>query len=132
MEKYNLPAIDCANIPASNNNVTSWYSCQGAIEDFEKRIEHVLQHQNELLPGSPRWKDLSDYIFSFNIQNEGQGHLNENIAPVPQWWCDRSRFMRQLMGRSEILISTGKLGGLVFLLQFRTNLFRGRQRVFKL
>ncbi|KAK2768866.1 hypothetical protein FQN54_000726 [Arachnomyces sp. PD_36] len=107
VEKYNLPAIDCAAIPASNNDVTTWYTGEGPINDFENRIEHVLEHENSLLPGSPSWKDLSDYIFSFNIQNEGQGHLNENVAPAPQWWCDRSKFMREIMGGSKVLISTG-------------------------
>lgn len=105
--KYNLPAIDCGTTDASLNNVTSWYLNPDAIHDFDNRIEHVLTHKNELLPNSPQWKDLSDYIFAFNIENEAEGHLNNNIAPVPEWWCDRSKFMRGIMGNSKVLISTG-------------------------
>jgi mannan endo-1,4-beta-mannosidase len=78
------------------------------VADFENRIEHVLEHSNDLIEGSPKWKDLSERIFSFNIQNEGQGHLDGNIAPVPNWWCDRAGFMRDVMGDSKVMISTGE------------------------
>jgi mannan endo-1,4-beta-mannosidase len=87
--------------------VTSWYSDLNSVTDFDNRIAHVLEHSNEMIKGAPKWKDLSEYIFSFNIQNEGQGHLRGNIAPVPGWWCDRAEFMREIMGDSEVLISTG-------------------------
>ncbi|USP74620.1 glycoside hydrolase family 5 protein [Curvularia clavata] len=108
VSKYKLPAIDCATTPAAQNDVTFFYQDASPIFDFDNRLTHILQHQNELIPGAPQWKDLSDYIFSFNIQNEGQGHLRSNIAPAPGWWCDRSKKMRSIMGNSAILISTGK------------------------
>jgi hypothetical protein len=107
VSKYKLPAIDCAQKPAAQNDVTFFYQDSSPIFDFDNRLTHILQHKNQLLSGSPQWKDLSDYIFSFNIQNEGQGHLRNNIAPAPQWWCDRSKKMRSVMGSSAILISTG-------------------------
>lgn len=53
-------------------------------------------------------EDLDEYIFSFNLQNEGQGHLNDDNALVPEWWCDRAAFMRDMMGDSMVMISTGK------------------------
>ncbi|KAF9884875.1 hypothetical protein FE257_000942 [Aspergillus nanangensis] len=106
--KYDLPALDCATGSASANDVTSWYKNPRAIRDFDNRIQHCLEHRNRFIRGSPKWKDLAEYIFAFDIQNEGQGHLNQNIAPVPKWWCDRSRFMRSIMGRrSKVLIGTG-------------------------
>ncbi|KAF2033928.1 hypothetical protein EK21DRAFT_57265 [Setomelanomma holmii] len=104
--KYKLPAINCASTPAAQNDVTWWYQDPSPIYDFDNRIKHILQHQNKLLPGAPQWKDLSDYIFSFNIQNEGQGHLRNHVASAPSW-CDRSKKMRSIMGSSPILISTG-------------------------
>lgn len=107
--KYHLPAVDCNYASASANNVEFWYSDTNCINDFQRRIQHVLEHRNDLLDGSPQWKDLPEYIFSFNIQNEGQGHLNNNIAPHPEWWCDRATFMRDIMGSSSVLISTGVL-----------------------
>jgi mannan endo-1,4-beta-mannosidase len=106
--KYKLPALDCAVKPAAQNDVTFFYQDPSPINDFDNRLAHILQHRNALLPGAPQWKDLSDYIFSFNIQNEGQGHLRNNIAPAPGWWCDRSKKMRSVMGNSAILVSTGK------------------------
>jgi mannan endo-1,4-beta-mannosidase len=107
VSKYKLPALDCAQKPAAQNDVTFFYRDSSPIFDFDNRLTHILQHKNQLLSGAPQWKDLSDYIFSFNIQNEGQGHLRNNIAPAPQWWCDRSKKMRSVMGNSAILISTG-------------------------
>jgi mannan endo-1,4-beta-mannosidase len=107
VSKYHLPAVDCNTAKASDNNVEFWYSDANCINDFDNRIAHVLEHSNDLLPNSPKWKDLADYIFSFNIQNEGQGHLNDNVAPHPSWWCDRATFMRGLMGDSKVRISTG-------------------------
>ncbi|KAH7081004.1 glycoside hydrolase superfamily [Paraphoma chrysanthemicola] len=107
VSKYKLPAIDCAQKPASQNDVTWFYQDPSPIFDFDNRLTHILQHRNQLLPGAPQWKDLSDHIFSFNIQNEGQGHLRGNVAPAPNWWCDRSKKMRGIMGSSPILISTG-------------------------
>ncbi|KAH7066747.1 glycoside hydrolase superfamily [Paraphoma chrysanthemicola] len=107
VSKYKLPAINCAQKPASQNDVTWFYQDPSPIFDFDNRLTHILQHRNQLLPGAPQWKDLSDYIFSFNIQNEGQGHLRGNVAPAPNWWCDRSKKMRGIMGSSPILISTG-------------------------
>ena len=108
VSKYKLPAVDCNTASASSNDVTWFYQDPSPIYDYDNRIKHILEHRNTLLSGSPQWKDLSDYIFSFNIQNEGQGHLDNNTAPVPNWWCDRSRFMRRLMGDSSVLVSTGK------------------------
>ncbi|KAI4670642.1 uncharacterized protein J4E88_009734 [Alternaria novae-zelandiae] len=107
VSKYKLPAIDCARTPAAQNDVTFFYQDASPIFDFDNRLTHILQHRNSLLSGSPQWKNLSDYIFSFNIQNEGQGHLRNNIAPAPEWWCNRSKKMRSIMGSSAILISTG-------------------------
>jgi mannan endo-1,4-beta-mannosidase len=109
VDKYHLPAVDCATGSASDNNVEFWYSDSNCISDFENRIRHILEHRNSRIDGSPAWKDLSSHIFSFNIQNEGQGHLNGNIAPHPTWWCDRATFMRSIMGESGVLISTGKI-----------------------
>ncbi|EAT84154.2 hypothetical protein SNOG_07878 [Parastagonospora nodorum SN15] len=106
VSKYKLPALDCAVKPAAQNDVTFFYQDPSPISDFDNRLTHILEHKNTLLPGAPQWKDLSEHIFSFNIQNEGQGHLRNNIAPAPAWWCDRSKKMRSIMGNSAILIST--------------------------
>lgn len=106
-KKYKLPTLDCAVAKASDNDVTSWYAGRREQQDFDNRIKHILEHRNKKIRGAPKWKDLSDHIFAFNVQNEGQGHLRGNIAPVPNWWCDKARFMRKIMGRSKVLISTG-------------------------
>lgn len=107
MAKYNLPAINCATTSVVNNNATSWYTSPDAQRDFDNRIKHVLYHRNKKL-GNREWRHLASHIFSFNIQNEGQGHLAKSIAPVPDWWCNKSAFIRKHLGsRNTILVSTG-------------------------
>lgn len=107
MPKYSLPAINCGTQSVKLNDVTSWYASASAQADFDMRITHILNHRNSKL-GNRRWIHLASHIFSFNIQNEGQGHLNNNIAPVPNWWCDKAILMRKLLGsRNTILVSTG-------------------------
>ena len=131
VRKYNLPALDCSFGKASDNDVTSWYSDHDSVSDFDNRIAHVLEYRNALIEGAPMWKDLPEYIFSFNIQNEGQGHLRGNIAPVPGWWCDRAEFMRKMMGDSGVLISTGECSPLVNFVVTRLIIItsRWRQRI---
>lgn len=109
--KYNLPQIDCTYQKASLNDAGVFYSNPDAIKDFDHRIEHILEHRNHKIAGSPKWKDLSEHVFSLEIQNEGQGH-NGDIPPYPHWWCDRSKVMRKLMDCSKVKISTG--GGNAF------------------
>jgi hypothetical protein len=96
VSKYKLLAIDCATRPTSQNDVIWFYQDPSPMFDFDNSFTHVLQHHNQLLASAPQWKYLSDYIISFNIQNERQGHLHGNIAPAPDWWCDRSKKMRSV------------------------------------
>ena len=105
--KYHLPAINCAATSVVYNNVTSWYQDPAPIADFDRRITHIMKHKNKLLANQP-WHQLGSHIFSLQIENEGQGHLNNDIAPVPNWWCDRSKHMSKILGpNNRILISTG-------------------------
>lgn len=108
VRKYKLPAVDCNTAPASSNNVVWWYQDPSPVWDFDLRMKHIVNHRNALL-GNKRWAELASNIYAFNIQNEGQGHLNNNIAPVPNWWCDRAKQMRNEMGKGSTvpLISTG-------------------------
>lgn len=71
-------------------------------------MKHIVNHRNAHL-GNKKWSELASHIYAFNIQNEGQGHLNNNNAPVPNWWCDRAKQMRNEMGKGSTvpLISTG-------------------------
>ncbi|KAI0935851.1 hypothetical protein AcV5_004154 [Taiwanofungus camphoratus] len=68
---------------------------------FDARLVHVVNHVHTTL-GKP-WKELSDYIFAFEAENEamiGKDHQ--------QWQCDRASTIKgQLGDNSGILVVTG-------------------------
>lgn len=45
-------------------DASAFYSGEWAIEMFEKRIEHALNHENGLMGGT-KWKDLSSVVYAF-------------------------------------------------------------------
>ncbi|TFK31397.1 glycoside hydrolase family 5 protein [Crucibulum laeve] len=97
--KYSLPVTGCVNgVPDSSK----FYTNANAIADYDNRLRHILNFQSPNF-GVP-WKQLSDAIFSFEIQNEGMGHMNQ---VAPNWWCDRANTIRSLLGSTGIQISTG-------------------------
>jgi len=65
-------------------------------------LRHILNFQSPNF-GVP-WHQLSDAIFSFEIENEGMGHMNQ---VAPNWWCDRANTIRSVLGNTGIQISTG-------------------------
>ncbi|KAF8065048.1 glycoside hydrolase family 5 protein [Lyophyllum atratum] len=97
--KYGLPVTGCVNgVPDSSK----FYTNANAIADFDKRLRHILNFQSPSF-GVP-WNKLSDAIFSFEIQNEGMGHMNQ---VAPDWWCGRANVIRSVLGTTGIQISTG-------------------------
>ncbi|TFK75578.1 glycoside hydrolase family 5 protein [Pluteus cervinus] len=97
--KYRLPTTGCVNgVPDSS----TFYTNTNAIADFDNRLRHILNFQSPNF-GKP-WHQLSDAIFSFEIQNEGMGHMNQ---VAPDWWCGRANTIRSVLGNTGILISTG-------------------------
>ncbi|CEO97812.1 hypothetical protein PBRA_005926 [Plasmodiophora brassicae] len=100
--KYHLPT-------GSHNNATAFYFDSRAQSDFDRRLLHILNHQNALL-GNRSWSALSEAVFAFEPENESQGYLS---VPNPSWLCDRAAVIRQALGPGNpILVSTG--GGVAF------------------
>ncbi|KXN87162.1 Transcription elongation factor SPT5 [Leucoagaricus sp. SymC.cos] len=96
--KYNLPVTNCNGVPDSS----TFYTNSNAIADYDNRLRHILNFQSPNF-GVP-WKQLSDAIFAFEIENEGMGHMNQ---VAPNWWCDRANTIRSVLGNSGTQISTG-------------------------
>ncbi|KAG5720878.1 hypothetical protein E4T56_gene15245 [Termitomyces sp. T112] len=64
--KYNLPVTGCVNgVPDSS----VFYTNTNAIADFDNRLRHILNFQSPTF--DVPWNQLSDAIFSFEIENEG-------------------------------------------------------------
>ncbi|GAA5844077.1 hypothetical protein JCM3766R1_004512 [Sporobolomyces carnicolor] len=84
-------------------DASAFYSGEWAIEMFEKRIEHALNHENGLMGGT-KWKDLSSVVYAFEAQNEPQGYMTPSN---PSWVCDRSNKIASLVSGSGIKVSSG-------------------------
>ncbi|KAH0578621.1 hypothetical protein H2248_003759 [Termitomyces sp. 'cryptogamus'] len=97
--KYNLPVTGCVNgVPDSS----VFYTNTNAIADFDNRLRHILNFQSPTF--DVPWNQLSDAIFSFEIENEAMGHMDQ---VAPGWWCDRANVIRSVLGNTGIQISTG-------------------------
>ncbi|KAI0006472.1 glycoside hydrolase family 5 protein [Xylariaceae sp. FL0662B] len=90
---------------------TSFYSSQDAMDAYDKRIDHILQYTGAY--SGKVWKDWSDAILAFDLQNEPMSP----DATVCQdgdkagWLCGRAEHMRATLGASPIKIATGGIGG---------------------
>jgi mannan endo-1,4-beta-mannosidase len=79
-----------------------FYEWANATSQFDNRLKHVLNHQHSTL-GKP-WKDLSDYIFAFEAQNEAMiGKGEDYINAHTNWQCDRAKTIKTALGSSKVL-----------------------------
>ncbi|CAO3673343.1 unnamed protein product [Umbelopsis vinacea] len=86
VSKYNIPTTNCAT---ATNDASIFYTNANAIADYDNRLKHILSHK--YTDGTP-WSQLSNGIFSFNIENEAMGHMT---------MADNQ------LGSSSIYVSTG-------------------------
>ncbi|CAF2834480.1 unnamed protein product [Rotaria sp. Silwood2] len=80
VSKYGIPtAIGCS----PPNDASTFYSNEQAKTDSVNRLRYLLDHVNPHF--GQRWGSLSRVIFSFQIENESQGHmLTYNV----HWMCN--------------------------------------------
>ncbi|QRV94694.1 Cellulase (glycosyl hydrolase family 5 protein) [Ceratobasidium sp. AG-Ba] len=84
-----------------------FYEHSDAISGFDNRLRHILNHTHKTL-GKP-WKQLNQYIFAFEAQNEamigkGEDYINAHLS----WQCDRANTIKSTLGSSSgILVMTG-------------------------
>lgn len=105
MHSYN--ALAAGDVYGRAYNKEGFYTNSDAQSAFDQRLIHVVNHVHTTL-GKP-WKELSDYIFGFEAENEamigdGQSFVQDNQG----WQCDRAGTIKgQLGDNSGILILTG-------------------------
>ncbi|KPV75112.1 glycoside hydrolase family 5 protein [Rhodotorula graminis WP1] len=83
-------------------NAGSFYTNAWAINMFEDRLSHIMNHQNALM-GGQKWADLDEVIYAVEPQNEPQGHMQMASST---WSCDRARYLKSLI-TSNIKVSSG-------------------------
>jgi len=76
-------------------------------QQFDNRLRFIMNHNHTTL-GKP-WKQLKDYIFAFEAQNEAMiGKGADYITAHTQWQCDRANTIKSVLGNnSGILVTTG-------------------------
>jgi len=84
-----------------------FYEVQAAFTAFDNRLKHVLTHTHKTL--NKQWKDLSQYIFAFEAENEAMiGNGQDYISAHQYWQCDRATTIKSVLGtNSGILVTTG-------------------------
>ncbi|KAH9928591.1 glycoside hydrolase [Amylocystis lapponica] len=104
---HSFNALQGGDVYGKKYGVANFYSQSGPQQAFDARLKHVLNHNHTTL-GKP-WKELSDYIFAFEPENEsmigqGQGFIQDHTS----WQCDRATTVKGELGdNSGILVTTG-------------------------
>ncbi|KAH9841942.1 glycoside hydrolase [Rhodofomes roseus] len=85
----------------------NFYSDAEAQTVFDARLEHILNHNHTSL--NKPWKELKDYIFGFEAENEAMiGDGESFVQAHQQWQCDRAGTIKGQLGNdSGILVMTG-------------------------
>ncbi|GJE98214.1 glycoside hydrolase family 5 protein [Phanerochaete sordida] len=105
MHSYNaLPG----DVYGQTYGVTGFYEDADAQAAFDARLRHVLEHVH---PTLGPWKDLDEYIFGFEAENEAMIGIDGTGAYIrahQEWQCDRANTIRGELGSNEgILVLTG-------------------------
>jgi mannan endo-1,4-beta-mannosidase len=100
VDKYELPVSNnCGN---NVNQPTAFYNDPDAIADFDKRIQHIVQHQNPYF-GNKTWGALSEAVYAIDVENESQGYMAERNE---EWMCGRAAVAAALVS-DGVLVGTG-------------------------
>ncbi|KAH9924734.1 glycoside hydrolase [Fomitopsis serialis] len=101
------------NALSSNDAYGKWYGIgdfytnSDAQTSFDARLVHILNHVHTSL--NKPWKELSDYVFAFEAENEAMiGDGASFIEAHTAWQCDRAGTIKgQLGDNSGILVTNG-------------------------
>ncbi|KAH7413382.1 glycoside hydrolase superfamily [Cadophora sp. MPI-SDFR-AT-0126] len=89
----------------------SIYCSNTAKQQYDNRLASILSYQSPAFGKS--WKDLSEVILAFDIQNEpmiaSPGKASSNDPD--DWLCGRAGNMKKILGSSAVKIATGGIGG---------------------
>ena len=65
---HSFNALQAGDVYGSQYGTQNFYESENAASQFDTRIRHVMNHVHHTL--NQPWKELSDYIFAFEAQNE--------------------------------------------------------------
>lgn len=65
---HSFNALSGGDVYGQAYGIESFYELANATSQFDNRLRHVMNHVHTKL--HVPWKDLSEYIFAFEAQNE--------------------------------------------------------------
>lgn len=86
---HSFNALEAGDVYGKIYGTGYFYEQTAPQQAFDKRLQYILNHQHKTL-GKP-WKQLSDYIFGFEAENEamigkGESYIQSHTA----WYVLRS------------------------------------------
>ncbi|KAI0651460.1 glycoside hydrolase [Trametes meyenii] len=104
---HSFNALQAGDVYGKEYGTGFFYEQTAPQQAFDARLVHILNHVHTTL-GKP-WKELNEYIFGFEAENEAMiGKGQQYIQQHQQWQCDRAQTIRgQLGDNSGILVMTG-------------------------
>ncbi|RPD58585.1 glycoside hydrolase [Lentinus tigrinus ALCF2SS1-7] len=104
---HSFNALAAGDVYGKQYGTGYFYEQSAPQQAFDKRLQYILNHEHKTL-GKP-WKQLSEYIFGFEAENEamigkGEAYIQAHTA----WQCDRATTIKNTLGsNSGILVLTG-------------------------
>jgi len=104
---HSFNALQAGDVYGKEWGTGYFYELSAATTAFDNRLRHVLTHTHTTL--GKQWKDLPQYIFAFEAENEAMiGNGAAYIAAHQSWQCDRAQTIKSVIGNnSGILVTTG-------------------------
>ncbi|EKM60724.1 glycoside hydrolase family 5 protein [Phanerochaete carnosa HHB-10118-sp] len=104
---HTFNALEAGDVYGVEYGTGYFYEQTYPQQAFDQRLMYIMNHVNSQL-GQP-WKELNDYIFAFEAENEAMiGKGQDYIEAHQQWQCDRATTIKnELDGNTGILVITG-------------------------
>jgi len=104
---HSFNALSAGDVYGQKYGTQGFYEQSDATQAFDARLNHVMNHVHTSL--NQPWKELNQYIFGFEAENEAMIGLGQTyIEQHTQWQCDRANTIKSTLGdNSGILVLTG-------------------------
>ncbi|KAL6300258.1 glycoside hydrolase [Sparassis latifolia] len=104
---HSFNALQGGDVYGAAYGIADFYTNPSAQQAFDARLQHILNHVHTMT--EQPWKELNDFIFGFEAENEAMiGDGQSFIEANQQWQCDRATTIRNELGNNHgIIVMTG-------------------------
>ena len=126
---HSFNALEGGDVYGTTYGISDFYTSTTAQSQFDARLQHVMNHVHTSL-GKP-WKELSQYIFAFEAENEamiGDVSNRRQQQGIYTYSCIGREFhrgpsavVRNFVSSSKVLCITETTGNAIAQAQSRLN-----------